>query len=42
MFVFDKMEEQDKKLETLKCCFSKLGGHKMPQIEIRALVTKPD
>lgn len=42
MFVFDRMGEQDKKLEILKCCFSKLGGHKIPQIEIRALVTKLD
>lgn len=41
----DKMWEQDKKLETLACCFSKLGGHRMPAIKITKicmLVTKPD
>ena len=37
-----KMGKQDNKLETSVCCFAKLGGHKLPQIKIWALATKPD
>lgn len=38
----DKMGEQGHKLEASACSSSKVGGSKMPQIKIQALVTKPD
>lgn len=38
----DKVGAQDDKLETLVCCFAKLGRHKLPPIKVQALVTKPE
>lgn len=37
----NKVREQDKKLETLTCCFAKLGGRKKIQSKVREVVTKP-
>ena len=36
------LEEQNSKLETLECYFGKLGDHKLPQMKVHALVTKPN
>ena len=36
----DKVGEQDNKLETLACCFAKLGMHKPRQIKIWTFVTQ--
>lgn len=38
----DKMGEQDIKSEALVYCSAKLGGPKISQIKIWAIVTKPD
>ena len=38
----DKMGEQEDTSETFMCCFTELEGHKLPQIKIRMLLTKPD
>lgn len=38
----DRAEEENNQLETLACCFTKLGGHTLPQIKVRVLMTKPD
>lgn len=38
----DKTGEQEDESETLMCCFAELGGHKLLQIKIRVLLTKPD
>lgn len=38
----NKVGEQDNKLETSVCHFAKPGGHKLPQIKLRILETKPD
>ena len=38
----DKGGEWDNRLETLVCHFENLGEHKLRQIKVQALVTKPD
>lgn len=30
----DKIGEQDNKLEIVVCCFTKVGGHKIPRIKV--------
>lgn len=38
----DKVGEQDNTLETCVCHFAKLQAHKLPQIKLWVLETKPD
>lgn len=38
----EEVGEQINKLENLACHFAKLGGHRLPQIEVWAIVRKPN